>query len=176
MQQAPAGIKLTEDDYTSMSFSLKIRDDRDTLILNRQLNRIKNTDRIKRFEFIMPAVSGNEAERIHFFESLKDHKNREKESNVVAALYYLHHPLRQNSSIQFLKSSLDLLQEIQVTGDIFFPQSWLQATLGSYQSPEANKIVNDFLFTHPNYNPKLKAKLLQAADNLSRVQNLLYKK
>ncbi|MNT88584.1 hypothetical protein D3C72_2291670 [compost metagenome] len=65
------------------------------------------------------------------------------------------------------------MEEIQTTGDIFFPQSWLQATLGYYQSAEAAEIVNEFLKSHPDYNPKLKAKILQTADHLFRAQRLL---
>ena len=68
-----------------------------------------------------------------------------------------------------------MLQEIQVTGDIFFPQSWLQATFGDYQSAEALKIVNEFIETYPNYPAKLKAKILQATDMLKRTQKIMGK-
>ena len=66
------------------------------------------------------------------------------------------------------------MQEIQLTGDIFFPQAWLSATFGSYQSPEAVHIVRTFLKEHPAYNPKLKAKILQSADPLFRAEKLVY--
>ena len=66
-----------------------------------------------------------------------------------------------------------LLEEIQRTGDIFFPYSWLQATLGAYQSPSAARTVREFVQTHPGYNPQLKAKLLQAADDLFRAEKLV---
>jgi aminopeptidase N len=65
------------------------------------------------------------------------------------------------------------LQEIQLTGDIFFPQSWLQSTFAYYQTIEAATIVRRFLRDHPGYNPKLKAKILQATDNLFRAEYLL---
>jgi aminopeptidase N len=172
-QEAPAGIALAEDDYTSLALALALRDDADPAILSVQHGRITNPDRKKRFEFIVPAVSPEQAKRDNFFSSLKLLPNRAKESNVLAALYYLHHPLRQASSVRYLKQSLDLLQEIQSTGDIFFPQSWLQATFGTYQSKQAAGIVRAFLATHPDYNPKLKAKILQNADNLFRAEKLL---
>jgi len=66
-----------------------------------------------------------------------------------------------------------LVEEIQRTGDVFFPQSWLTAIFGNYQSKEAYQVVKDFLQTHPNYNPKLKDKILQATDNLCRAQKML---
>lgn len=173
-QKAPTGIKLTEDDYTSLAFSLVLRDN-DSSILDKQLKRITNVDRRKRFEFITPAVSSSVKKRDDFFKSLELKSNRDKESNVGAALYYLHHPLRQKSSFKYLEKSLDMLVEIQKTGDIFFPQNWLQATFGYYQSKEALRTVQDFLEKNPHYNLKLKAKILQCSDNLFRAQKLLGK-
>lgn len=172
-QEAPQGIKLTEDDYTSLAFSLALRADTGAGILKKQLARITNADRRKRFEFIAPAISADEAIRDDFFRSLAQKTNREKESNVVAALYYLHHPLRQATSTKYLSESLALLTEIQATGDIFFPQNWLQAIFGYYQSAEAAQIIKEFLKQNPNYNPKLKTKILQAADHVFRAQELL---
>ena len=172
-QNVPQGLKLSEDDYTALAFSLALRPGNEPDLLNEQLSRIKNPDRKKRFEFIVPALSNDVVERDRFFKSLALKSNREKESNVGTALYYLHHPLRQSTSVKYLEQSLELLEEIQVTGDIFFPQNWLQSILGYYQSAEADRIVHNFLKDNSNYNPKLKAKILQAADNLFRATRLL---
>ena len=177
-QQAPAGVTLTEDDYTSLALALAVRDYGTSEvssknILQQQLTRIKNPDRKKRLQFMLPALSSDVVERDAFFNSLKEEKNREHESWVAAALGYLHHPLRAETSQKYLRPSLDLLEEIQKTGDIFFPSAWLSATLGSYQSTEAERVVRSFLQEHPNYNPRLKAKLLQAADNLFRAERIV---
>ncbi|WP_225872789.1 hypothetical protein [Pedobacter frigoris] len=172
---APGVLKLNEDDYTSLAFNLALREDQNSEILKKQLSRITNADRIKRFEFIIPAVSSNPADRDRFFKGLELKSNREKESNVGTALFYLHHPLRQATSEKYLKKSLEMLQEIQTTGDIFFPQNWLQSIFSYYQSPFAGKVVRDFLQQNPQYNPKLKAKILQAVDNLFRAESLLKK-
>ncbi len=171
-QTTPEGIKFSEDDYTALALALKLRKN-DVEILAEQLKRIKNPDRIKRFEFIIPALSADVKVRDQFFKSLADRANRGKESNVLAALNYLHHPLQQTTSIQYLKQSLEILQEIQVTGDIFFPQNWLQATFGDYQGAAALKIVREFLNAHPKYPAKLRAKILQATDQLERTQKLI---
>ncbi|QJD98383.1 aminopeptidase [Mucilaginibacter robiniae] len=172
-QQAPEGVKLAEDDYTSLALSLALKSDTVTHILQRQENRITNQDRKKRLAFLMPALSLNVQERDAFFESLKQRQNRAKEAWVVAALGYLHHPLRQSTSEKYLPESLNLLEEIQRTGDVFFPQSWLGAIFSNYQDQQAAQVVRSFLQTHPDYNPKLRDKLLQAADNLFRAQKLL---
>jgi aminopeptidase N len=173
-QQAPTGIKLTEDDYTALALALAVRDyPAAKPILPAQLARIQNPDRQKRMEFLMPALAPEVATRDAFFASLKDEKYREKEAWVVSALGYLHHPLRAATSEKYLPQSLALLEEIQQTGDIFFPYSWLQATLGSYQTPTAARTVREFLAAHPQYNPKLRAKLLQAADDVFRAEKLV---
>ena len=56
-----------------------------------------------------------------FSTSLSDERNRQTESWVQDALRNLHHPSRLAQSEKYLLPSLELLQEIQVTGDIFFP-------------------------------------------------------
>jgi len=173
-QKAPAGVTLTEDDYTALALSLAVRDYPVDGILAKQLSRIKNPDRRKRLEFMMPALSSSVAERDAFFASLASADNREHEAWVTAALGYLHHPLRAETSAEYLSRSLDLLEEIQRTGDIFFPESWLRATLSSYQTPETVQLVRKFLADRPTYNPRLRAKLLQAADGPFRASKLVY--
>jgi len=81
--------------------------------------------------------------------------------------------LNRNDDFLYTLFGLALLEEIQQTGNIFFPYSWLQATLGSYQTPTFARTVREFLAAHPQYNPKLRAKLLQAADDLFRAEKLV---
>jgi aminopeptidase N len=172
-QIPPKGVKLNEDDYTGMAFWIALKSDTVTQVLKQQEKRVKDTDRKKRIEFLMPALSTDVKERDAFFNSLKERKNREKEAWVLSALGYLHHPLRQNTSVKYVTESLILLEEIQATGDIFFPQSFVSATLGSYQTREVTDMVNAYLKAHPNLNPKLKGKVLQGADNVMRAQKLV---
>lgn len=169
-QTAPDGVKLLEDDYSALALTLVLKTDTANTILKDQLARTKNEDRKNRLMYLMPALSLDVKERDLFFNGLKDRKNRQKEAWVTTALSYLHHPIRQKTSICYLKESLDLLAEIQKTGDIFFPQSWLAATFSTYNNKEANVVVQDFLKSHPDYNPKLKDKILQTTDNLRRAQ------
>jgi len=172
-QKPPAGLKLFEDDYTSLALTIALKSDTATSVLKQQQDRISNAERKNRLTFLMPALSLSVADRDAFFNSLADRKNRNKEAWVGTALGYLNHPLRQNTSSKYLLKSLELTEEIQQTGDIFFPQSWLAAVFGSYQSAEAYGIVVKFLKDRPQYNPKLKDKILQATDNLYRAQRLV---
>ncbi|MCZ4222614.1 M1 family metallopeptidase [Pedobacter rhodius] len=172
-QKAPNGVTLIDEDYTGLALSIAVKSDTAGNVLNQQLKRITNIDRKNRLIFLMPALSAVQAERDSFFYSLRERKNRQKEAWVTVALSYLNHPLRQKTAVKYLPESLELLEEIQKTGDIFFPQSWLSAIFGSYQTTAAKKVVTDFLNTHRNYNPKLKAKILQSTDNLFRANKML---
>lgn len=172
-QQPPAGIKLAEEDYISLALTIALKNDTAASVITQQRDRLKDTDKKARLDFLMPALSANVSVRDSFFTSLAERKNRSKEAWVATALGYIHHPLRQATSYKYLPQSLELVEEIQRTGDIFFPQNWLSATFGSYQTKEAWQVVEQFLLKHPDYNARLKAKILQATDNLFRAQKLL---
>ena len=105
----------------------------------------------------------------------KQEKNRETESWVLGGLNNLHHPLRRKESLKYILPSLELLQEIQQTGDIFFPSRWLGQTLGDHNSREAVEIVDEFLEDHPNYNAQLKMKIQQSVDMAKRASAILEK-
>ena len=168
MENIP-GLRLNKDDYTEMALLLSLYDhELASTILEKAKNELDNPDKMERFEFLSPAVASDEGIRATFFESFEDPKNREKESWVVTACGYLHHPLRQKTAIAQLPLALDLLEEIQKTGDIFFPKRWLSATVGQYQSPEAYQLVETYLEEHPELEPSLKGKVLQATDDLYR--------
>jgi aminopeptidase N len=173
-RQPPPGVKLSEDDYTGLAAALVLRGYPGSAeILEEQGTRIKNKDRLERWLYLQPALSADVAVRDRFFASLQDATARRKEAWVLSALGYLHHPLRAAVSEKYLPATLDWLEDIQRTGDVFFPQSWLQANFGYYQTPSAAAVVRQFLAAHPAYNPKLKAKILQAADNLFRATEVL---
>lgn len=165
------GLKLNEDDYVSTAINLALfKHDKSAQILSKTRELIRNPDKQKRFDFLLPSLSNDEAVRDSFMESIKEEKNREKESWVQSALSNIHHPLHQQNSVKYLKSALDLIEEIQLTGDIFFPKGWLNNSIGKYTSPEALNIMTTFLKDNPEFSPILKRKLLQATDDLSRAQ------
>ena len=163
------GLTLSERDYITIASELALRGkDDNQKILTAQLDRISNPDRKARFEFIIPSLSNDSNVRDNFFELIKKEEKREVEPWVQSAVAYLHHPLRSKEAEKYIRPSLELLEEIQRTGDIFFPARFINATLSGHQSASARKIVNQFLDDYPNYSPPLKLKILQAADNLFR--------
>lgn len=168
------GLNLSETDYISMAGDLAIKFPEESEdIISTQLENITNSDRKRRFEFISPALSNEQQVRDDFFESLKEEENRQTESWVLNALGYLHHPLRVDDSEKYILPSLELLQEIQVTGDIFFPKRWLDVTLNNYSSDSAVQTVRMFLEERPDYNDQLRMKILQAADGMFRANRIM---
>ncbi len=164
-----AGLRLSENDKISLASNLAIKlPDRAESIIKEQYEQIKNPDSKKRFAFIRPSLSNDIGKRDQFFESLGDEKNRETESWVLGALDNLHHPLRRPNSEKYIRPSLELLKEIQETGDIFFPKRWLDRTLGSYNSKSAVEIVDEFLEDNPDYNKQLGMKINQSIDMARR--------
>jgi len=137
-------------------------------ILTAQRDRTQNPDRKARFEFVMPALSADPAVREQAFARFADVRNRSHETWVLESLRYLNHPLREPQSRKFVRPALDLLREIQQTGDIFFPKRWTDATLISQRSPEAAAIVRQFLAAHPELPQRLRWVVLNAADDLFR--------
>ena len=57
-----------------------------------------------------------------------------------------------------------MLEELQITGDIFFPKRWLDATFSGHASIDAVTEINLFLNEHPNFPEKLKNKIFQSTD------------
>jgi len=168
------GLEISEQDHIELAYEIAVRDvEEGDEILAEQLENTRNPDRKKAMQFIMGSLSSDETKRDAFFERLKDPKNREHEPWVLKALGFLHHPLRARQSIKYIRPSLDMLGEIQLTGDIFFPKGWVDQTVSSYQSKEAADIVKQFLIDNPHLSQNLKNKLLQSADPLFRAEKIL---
>jgi aminopeptidase N len=169
-KESVAGLPLAETDYTALALDLAVRNvDGAPDILRAQLARIENPDRRARFEFVMPALSADRSERDRWFASLREVANRRREPWVLEGLNYLHHPLRAAEAEGYVRPSLDMLVELQKTGDIFFPKRWLDATLGGHQTKEVADTVRAFLNGLPaSYPPRLRNITLQSAEELFR--------
>ena len=164
---------LNENDFTSLAMRLAVfKHSKATEVLEKQQSQISNPDRLERYKWLLPSLSNDSLVRDRFMQSLLQKENREKESWVQTALSNIHHPLRQNTAIKHLKSVLEKLEEVQLTGDIFFPKGWLSSSIGNYSSKEAYMVLDQFLEDNPNYSPILLKKLLQTTDNLKRAQNI----
>jgi len=166
-------LYLNENDYSSLAMKLAIyKHPKAKEVIKEQQARITNPDQLERFKWLLASLSSDENVRDRFMTSLLQKENREKESWVQTALNNIHHPLRQESSTKHLKSILSTLEEVQLTGDIFFPKGWLASSIGHYSSEEANDVLAQFLEDNPTYNPILLKKLDQTTDDLLRAQKI----
>jgi len=163
------GVTLSETEYTTLALELAVRlPDRSEGILDTQRARIGHADRLREFDFIRPSVSPDRAVRDSVFHALLQAENRRHEPWVQTSLRYLNHPLRQQEALGYIRPALEALQDVQRTGDIFFPKQWVAATLSGHHSREADAVVEGFIADYPDYPPLLKNKILQAAANGKR--------
>jgi aminopeptidase N len=170
-QEKVPGLILAEPDEASMALEFAVRSvPSAAMILEEQRGRFMNPDRKARFEFVMPALSGEPGIRDKFFESLSDVNNRRREPWVTEGLSYLNHPLRRPQAEKYVRHALDLLRDIQRTGDIFFPTNWMNATLGGHNSRAAAQAVRFFLAEQKDYPVRLRRVILQSADELFRAE------
>lgn len=167
------GLDLSEKDRTNLCYQLMLRlPEKYGDLRKLERSRISDPERLANFNFISQACHPSSYQKERFFSSLKKVENRRPESRVLQALALLHHPLQQNSSVAYLRPSLELLEEIQATGDIFFPASWCKTILGSYHNRDAAYIVRSYLSDNPDLNPLLKTKILQGAGYLMQFPTL----
>jgi aminopeptidase N len=163
------GLTFAETDEITMAMELAVRDVAGAeQILDAQYERIQNPDRKARFAFVRSALSADPAVRERSFERFKALENRRREAWVLEAHAYLNHPLREEHAKRFIRPSLELLHEIQRTGDIFFPKRWADATLNGHRSAEAAATVHDFLARELQYPQRLRWTVLTAVDEVIR--------
>jgi len=167
------GLPFVETDEIVMAMELAVREAPGwQQILETQLDRTQNPDRKARFAFVMPALSADAQVRGAAFERFRTLENRRREPWVSESLAYLNHPLREADAERFIRPGLELLAEIQRTGDIFFPSNWTGSMLWGHRSPRAAAVVNDFLAKELQYPERLRWTVLSSADDLFRAAAL----
>lgn len=161
--------QLNENDYMNLAYEMAVRrpEEADDII-SEQRSRIANPDRIAQFDFVSKAVDPSKNKRDEFFRYLLTPEGREIEPQAAQALHYLNHPLRQKEAIAYIYPALEKLEEVQQTGDIFFPANWCKSLLGSHRSASARKELDRFLSANPTIKPLLLNKILNGAYRLIR--------
>ncbi len=168
-ETGPEQCALSENDFITLSYLLAMYlPEQADQILRIQQDRISNPDRKQEYAFIFPAVSSCQQTRDSLFQALLVPENRRIEPWAATALSYLNHHSRQQEAVKYIRPALEQLQEVQRTGDIFFPTAWLRALLSGHQSAAAWQKVEHFFRDHPGYSPMLSNKIRQQADFLRR--------
>jgi aminopeptidase N len=169
-EETVPGLTFSEADDIEMAQELVLRGVASWReVLEQQLARIKNPDRKARFAFVSPALSPDVTARDGFVARLADPANRRREPWVLEGLRYVHHALRQAEARKHVVPTLEMLPEIQRTGDIFFPKRWTDAVLSGHSSKQTAAAVRRFIAELPrDYPPRMRKVLLSSADDLFR--------
>ena len=168
-KKMPVDCHLSESDYMKLAYQLAIQlPEQSDKILSEQAARITQPDRQKEFAFISAAASSSEAARDSVFALLMQKENRRIEPWASSALALLNHPLRAESAVRYIRPALEKMQEVQRTGDIFFPRAWARALLSGHTSHQAAEEVRRFFADHPDYPLMLGNKIKQQASHLEK--------
>lgn len=161
--------ELNESDYMAIAYELAVRlpERYDTIVVT-QLDRLTNPDRREQFAFIIRGAHPDKTTRDELFTSLMEPANRRPEPWTATVLGYLNHHTRQADAVEYIYPALEELEEVQRTGDIFFPRNWVGALLKGHNSKRALCEVNRFLKDNPDCTTLLKTKILQATWHLHR--------
>ena len=162
---------LNNRDYMRMAYHLAIMlPERWQDILAVQHDRLTTDDERREFDFVSRACNPDSQVQQQLFNELLEVENRRVEPWARTMLALLNDPVREPWSNRYLEPGLDELEEIQRTGDIFFPGYWLSSLMEGHQSPEARETVVKWIDTHPQLAPALKNKLLENAYWLLEMQ------
>lgn len=158
---------LNEHDAINISYKLAIlKPEKFQAITTKQLASIKSSDLRKQYQFIYHAVSPDTLTRDSVFNALLLAENRTIEPWVQTSLSLLNHPLRAEYAVKYIRPALDKVEEIQKTGDIFFPSAWCSSLLSGHTSTNAKHEVDKFFTDNKDYPQKLANKIKQKTDHL----------
>ena len=140
---------MTERDYMEMSYHLaQLMPHKYDEIRQQQREQLTNADLISEYDFVVRACHPDTAAREQLFRDLLKAENRRTEPYAAAALRLLNSEKYEPQSNKYIVPALDILEEIQRTGDIFFPSDWLTALLAGHHSQQAKTIVQQWMQTH----------------------------
>ena len=155
---------LNNRDYMRMAYHLAIMlPERWQEILGTERTYLKTDDERKEFDFISRACNPDEMVQQQLFNDLLKVENRRVEPWARTMLALLNDPTREPLSNRYLVPGLDILEEIQRTGDIFFPGYWLSSLLEGHSSEGARQAVSGWIEAHPMLPAALMNKLLENA-------------
>ncbi len=152
--------QLTEQNYTSMAYHLaQQRPEQWQEILAVQRQRLTSDDDRREFDFVSRACNPSPQARMELFQSLNDVENRRVEPWARGLMTLLNAPVNEPHSNQYIQPALDMLPQVQRTGDIFFPGYWISTLVSGHRSPEAKRLVEQWIESNPTLSPPLMNKL-----------------
>ena len=160
-------LSLGDAQRVALAMDLAVRRGDGDEVLEAQAARTAAPDLRDALRFLSPALSGDPRVRSAAFDRLRDVTNRRREPWVVETMRWLHHPLRAPEAVGLIRPGLDVLDDIRRTGDIFLPKRWSDAMLAGHRSPQAARVVQQFLDERTaDYPDALRRLVLTAAHHL----------
>ena len=151
-------------DYMRLAYHLAIlHPHRWQQIVDQQRQRLDNVDQQREFDFISRACNPDTLVQQQLFDELLMAENRRVEPWARDMLALLNDPTREPLSNRYLIPGLDALQEVQRTGDIFFPGYWLTGLLSGHRSEGAKQAVRQWIDAHTSLDAALMNKLKENA-------------
>ena len=151
-------------DYMRLAYHLAIlHPNRWQQIVDQQRGRLDNVDQQREFDFISRACNPDTLVQQQLFDELLMAENRRVEPWARDMLALLNDPTREPLSNRYLIPGLDALQEVQRTGDIFFPGYWLSGLLSGHRSEGAKQVVRQWIDAHTSLDADLMNKLKENA-------------
>ena len=165
-----------EHDYMNMAYRLAmLQPDRWQEILSAERSRLQSEDLRKEFDYVSRACNPDATKRTELFNSLLKPENRQQEPWALHALDLLSADIYEPDNIKYITASLNSLQYLQQTSDIFFPSNWMKTVLAHQKSPAAKQVVEQFLATDKKQPEILKNKVREAAWVLLKQQPYIEK-
>ncbi|MEW6733795.1 MAG: M1 family aminopeptidase [Acidobacteriota bacterium] len=165
-QLAIPGIKIKPKDRWDIITLLLAQDDSEANTLLAAAIRNDPSDDGRRYAFIAVAARGDATVKAEYFQRYLN--------DSTLAENWIENSLRTFNSIRhakltlpYLKPALAELPNLKQHRKIFFINEWLDAFISGQDSPEALKIVEEFL-QRENLDRDLKLKILETIDKLAR--------
>ena len=153
-----------DHDYMAMAYRLAIMHPGEwQQILSTERARLGSDLLRQEFDYVSRGCTPNASERQQLFSDLLKAENRRHEPWALALLSLLNADVREPESNRYITASLDALEQLQQTSDIFFTSNWLHTLLAPHKSSDARQQVERFLQQHADFRPQLRNKILEAA-------------
>jgi len=151
-------------DYMNMAYRLAIvKPEQWDKILEAERGMLQTDDLRNEFDFVSRACNPDKNKRDDLFKSLLKPQNRKQEPWALHALDLLSSDVFEPDNIDYISASLNSLEDIQKTSDIFMPGNWMKTLLAHHKSILAKQAIEKFLSSNPKYPDNLKNKILEAA-------------
>lgn len=162
-----------EHDYMEMAYRLAIlRPQQWNEIISQQLSKLKTDDLREEFKYVSRACNPDIHAQKNLFKEILKKENRQHEPWALQALRLLNADVREPMNNDYIPQSLEKLEYIKETSDIFFAGNWLNSLLATHKSKEALQNVNNFIQKNPNYQPNLLNKIKAASWPLKTIHEM----